>query len=185
MLDAADPTPDHLDRSPPKQQPAAAPGGEGAPPGLPWPKDTVIDHLVICVYGNAMREETLATYLATMRANSAHVADKYLDERPMMMAVDAIDWHHSGVSAPQDTLEQITLQTVQGLRAMANDVWLDILYYTSPKYKYAVLDTVARMLSDTVARYRATYPQFSGKVSLFCHALGSVIVHDLLWHQKR
>jgi len=28
-----------------------------------------------------------------MRKNSAYVAGKYMDDRPMMMAVDAIDWH--------------------------------------------------------------------------------------------
>ena len=29
------------------------------------------------------------------------------------------------------------------------------------------------------------YPKFTGKVSLFCHSLGSVIAFDLLWNQKK
>jgi hypothetical protein len=29
------------------------------------------------------------------------------------------------------------------------------------------------------------YPKFRGKVSLFCHSLGSVIAFDLLWNQEQ
>lgn len=31
----------------------------------------------------------------------------------------------------------------------------------------------------------ARYPKFTGKVSLFCHSLGSVIAFDLMWAQKK
>ena len=61
--------------------------------GCTWPRDTAIDHLLICVHGEAMTGASLTQYMQTMRKNSAYIAKKYMEERPMMMAVDAIDWH--------------------------------------------------------------------------------------------
>ena len=53
-----------------------------------------------------------------------------MEERPMMLCIDAVDWHSVVSGAPKATLEQITPGTVKAVRDMANDVCLDILYYT-------------------------------------------------------
>lgn len=154
--------------------------------GCTWPKDTVIDHLLICVHGVQLKgANTLSEYVETMRKNSAHVAGKYMDDRPMMMAVDAIDWHTLVEGVPKDTMDQIMLDSVRVIREMCDDMTRDVMYYTSSVYKYAILDAVAKLLNEKYQQYVSTYPKFTGKVSLFCHALGSVIAFDLLWNQQQ
>jgi len=151
--------------------------------GCTWPKDTVIDHLLICVNGVQIKGNALNEYVETMRKNSAYVAGKYMDDRPMMMAVDAIDWHTLVEGVPKKTMDQIMLNSVRVIRELCDDMTRDVMYYTSNVYKYAILDAVAKLLNDKYHEYVATYPKFTGKVSLFCHSLGSVITFDLLWNQ--
>ena len=154
--------------------------------GCTWPRDTVIDHLLICVNGVQLKgANTLSEYVETMRKNSAHVAGKYMDDRPMMMAVDAIDWHTLVEGVSKDTMDQIMLDSVRVIREMCDDMTRDVMYYTSSVYKYAILDAVAKLLNEKYQQYVSTYPKFTGKVSLFCHSLGSVIAFDLLWNQEQ
>ena len=194
-------TADDIDAMPAKRIPVAPlSGGKAgpsqdaeAPPqawtlqnGCTWPKDTVIDHLLICVHGVQLKgANTLSEYVETMRKNSAHVAGKYMDDRPMMMAVDAIDWHTLVEGVAKETMDQIMLDSVRMIREMCDDMTRDVMYYTSSVYKYAILDAVAKLLNEKYQQYVDTYPKFTGKVSLFCHALGSVITFDLLWNQKQ
>ena len=86
----------------------AAPKEWTAAHGCTWPRDTVIDHLLICVHGVALSGAGLEAYVCAMRKNAAHLTQKYMEERPMMVAVDAIDWHDIHLP-PEESLEQITL----------------------------------------------------------------------------
>eukprot|EP00960_Hanusia_phi_P031486 749318-Hanusia_phi.AAC.1 len=147
------------------------------------PEDALIDHLLICIHGVAVKENVLNEYLQTMRKNSDQVAKKYLEERPMTMAVDVIDWHKIVPRVPKEILSQIMLGTVRALRDMACESTYDTLYYTSPLYKYKILDAVASLLNLKYKEYVERFPKFSGKVSLFCHSLGSLIAFDLLANQ--
>ena len=147
------------------------------------PEDVLIDHLLICIHGVAVKENVLNEYLQTMRKNSEQMARKYLEERPMTMAVDVIDWHRIVPRVPKEILSQIMLGTVRALRDMASESTYDTLYYTSPLYRNKILDAVANLLNMKYKEYVAKYPKFSGKVSLFCHSLGSLIAFDLLANQ--
>jgi hypothetical protein len=86
----------------------AAPKEWTAAHGCTWPRDAAIDHLLICVHGVALSGPGLEAYVCAMRKNAAHLTQKYMEERPMMVAVDAIDWHDIHLP-PEESLEQITL----------------------------------------------------------------------------
>ena len=47
-----------------------------------------------------MTEAGLKSCVDSMRRNSEHVAKRYMEERPMLMAVDAIDWREVGTFKP-------------------------------------------------------------------------------------
>ena len=91
---------------------AAGPQGWTLQHGCTWPKDTLIDHLLICVHGVHIKGNALTEYVETMRKNSAYVAGKYMDDRPMMMAVDAIDWHTVVEGVPKEIMDKIMLNQV-------------------------------------------------------------------------
>ena len=82
-------------------------------------------------------------------------------------------------------MDLIMLDSVRVIREMCDDLTRDVMYYTSSVYKYAILDAVAQLLNAKYREYREAYPKFTGKVSLFCHALGSVIAFDLVWNQPQ
>lgn len=48
----------------------------------PWPKDAVIDHLLICVHGEAMTEAGLKSCIDSMRKNSDYVAKRLPPRQP-------------------------------------------------------------------------------------------------------
>ncbi|XP_011505031.1 PREDICTED: SEC23-interacting protein isoform X2 [Ceratosolen solmsi marchali] len=95
-----------------------------------------------------------------------------------------ISWHaalHSGIDKK---LQVITLGSIPKLRHFTNDTLLDILFYTSPTYCETIMQTVGNQLNQLYALFNERNPNFQGNVYLGGHSLGSLIVFDLLCHQK-
>jgi hypothetical protein len=101
-----------------------------------------------------------------------------------------ITWYdqvHSSNSSLMRSLNSTTLNTIPALRAIANDVILDVLLYLTPNYCYDVLENVTDQITTLYAVFKKTYPDFAskgGKASLIGHSLGSVICWDLLSLKK-
>lgn len=98
-----------------------------------------------------------------------------------------VSWHselHSEESGIDEKLKAITLESIPKLRNFANDTLLDILFYTSPIFCQSIMDTVAGTMNKVYLKYCQRNPTFNGGVSLAGHSLGSLILFDLLCHQK-
>ncbi|KAK4548998.1 hypothetical protein LTR36_008771 [Oleoguttula mirabilis] len=82
------------------------------------------------------------------------------------------------------SLDDITVEGVPAVRNLITDLALDILLYQSPAYK----DHISRIvLSECNRIYRLFMdrnPDFSGKISMIGHSLGSAIMFDLLCRQE-
>jgi phospholipase DDHD1 len=77
----------------------------------------------------------------------------------------------------------VTLSTIPALRAIANDIIVDVLLYLTPNYCYDVLISVTEQINTVYGIFTKTFPDFEsngGKASLVGHSLGSVICWDLL-----
>lgn len=95
-----------------------------------------------------------------------------------------ISWHatlHSGIDKK---LQVITLESIPKWRHFTNDTLLDILFYTSPVYCETIMQTVGTELNRLYSLFNQRNPDFCGNVYLGGHSLGSLIVFDLLCHQK-
>ncbi|CAB0038290.1 unnamed protein product, partial [Trichogramma brassicae] len=95
-----------------------------------------------------------------------------------------ISWHatlHSGIDKK---LQMITLESIPKLRHFTNDTLLDILFYTSPIYCETIMQTVGSEMNRLYDLFRSRNPEFQGSVYLGGHSLGSLIMFDLLCHQK-
>ncbi|XP_036221453.2 nascent polypeptide-associated complex subunit alpha, muscle-specific form isoform X2 [Bactrocera oleae] len=98
-----------------------------------------------------------------------------------------ISWHnhlHSEEMGIDEKLRSITLESIPKLRNFTNNTLLDVLFYTSPKYCQKIMNTVAASMNEVYSKYRERHPDFNGGVSLAGHSLGSLILFDLLCHQK-
>ena len=147
-------------------------------------KDSVIDHLLLVVHGIGTTDESLGVWVSHLRKTLEPAWQrKYLDI-PLSVAVDAVSWHDLA-RAPQETMQNITLPSIQSMRGIINDTMLDVLYYRSPVYGQKMITAVADLLNKKVALYKAGFPNFTGQVSLYCHSLGSVIAFDILNNQPR
>lgn len=97
-----------------------------------------------------------------------------------------ISWHttlHSDTGIDKK-LKAITLNSIPKLRHFTNDTLLDILFYTSPIYCQTIMQTVGNELNRLYILFKERNPDFKGKVYLGGHSLGSLIMFDLLCHQK-
>jgi hypothetical protein len=84
--------------------------------------------------------------------------------------------------SPNATMNDISLRTIPQMRAFANDTLMDVLYFMSPAHHDIIIDIVTHEMNDIVNRvYELT--NFSGKVSVMGHSLGSVITWDILANQ--
>ena len=97
-----------------------------------------------------------------------------------------IEWWdkiHNSSSVLIRSLRAVTLPTIQGLRAIANDVVFDVLMYLTPTFCEAVLTCVTTQMNDLFIAFQNVHPDFErngGKYSIIGHSLGSVIAWDLL-----
>ena len=103
-----------------------------------------------------------------------------------------IEWHEKFNSlSRQDindstnpTLRDITLNTIPYMRALANDTLLDVMYFMAPEYHQLLIDIVSEEMNLVVGKVRKYLGQdFSGKISIIGHSLGSIISWDILSNQ--
>ncbi|GLV42976.1 Phosphatidic Acid Phospholipase A1 [Carabus blaptoides fortunei] len=98
-----------------------------------------------------------------------------------------VSWHnqlHSEETGIDKKLKSITLESIPRLRDFTNDTLLDILFYTSPIYSQTIISTVGNELNRIYELFKERNPGFNGSVSLGGHSLGSLILFDILCHQK-
>lgn len=97
-----------------------------------------------------------------------------------------ISWHttlHIDTGIDKQ-LQAITLESIPKLRHFTNDTLLDILFYTSPIYCQTIMQTVGSEMNRLHALFKERNPTFDGGIYLGGHSLGSLIMFDLLCHQK-
>lgn len=98
-----------------------------------------------------------------------------------------VSWHstlHGDDTGIDEKLKSITLHSIPKLRDFTNDTLLDILFYSSPLYCQMIMQTVSKELNRIYDLFLSRNPQFKGGISLGGHSLGSLILFDLLYHQK-
>ena len=84
--------------------------------------------------------------------------------------------------SPNATMNDISLRTIPQMRAFANDTLLDVLYFMSPEHHDTIIDIVTHEMNFIVNKvYDLT--NFTGKVSIMGHSLGSIITWDILANQ--
>ncbi|KAL3923984.1 MAG: hypothetical protein SGILL_001322 [Bacillariaceae sp.] len=124
------------------------------------------------------------------QCEAAKEKEQELPNPPNRVEFLPVSWYdqvHSSSSGLMRSLNSVTLQTIPALRAIANDVILDVLLYLTPNYCYDVLENVTDQIIALYQVFLKIYPDFAsngGKSSLIGHSLGSVICWDLLSLKK-
>ncbi|PNF41924.1 Phospholipase DDHD2 [Cryptotermes secundus] len=155
-----------------------------------------IDHLLFLVHGIGpvcdLKFRTVEEVVDELRSIAlqlvrSHFRTAMEQGKVNRIEVLPISWHatlHGEDTGIDRKLKSITLSSIPKLRHFTNDTLLDILFYTSPVYCQTIMHTVGREVNRLFNLFRKRNPTFEGGVSLGGHSLGSLILFDLLCHQK-
>ncbi|XP_065074258.1 proline-rich protein 36 isoform X2 [Ochlerotatus camptorhynchus] len=155
-----------------------------------------VDHLLFMVHGIGeacdLRFRPVEEVVDEFRSISAQLVQSHYRssfDRGDIGRVEVlpISWHndlHSEESGIDKKLKAITLESIPKLRNFTNDTVLDVLFYTSPMFCQNIIDAVGNSLNRLYSLFLERNPSFTGGVSLAGHSLGSLILFDLLCHQK-
>jgi hypothetical protein len=157
-----------------------------------WSRDDFTMAPSLIEHTDNMRLSTQRRQIAEWKKKCEAAKKKNEEEPPPPDRVEflPITWYdqvHSANNALMRSLNSVTLSTIPALRAIANDVILDVLLYLTPNYCYDVLENVTDQITALYGVFLKTYPDFAssgGKSSLIGHSLGSVICWDLLSIKK-
>ncbi|XP_071570229.1 uncharacterized protein [Temnothorax nylanderi] len=154
-----------------------------------------VDHLLFLVHGIGsvcdLKFRTVEEVVEEFRSISFQLVQSHYRtacEQGVVNRIEVlpISWHttlHSDTGIDKK-LQAITLESIPKLRHFTNDTLLDILFYTSPIYCQTIMQTVGSEMNRLHALFKERNPIFDGGVYLGGHSLGSLIMFDLLCHQK-
>ncbi|XP_043520205.1 SEC23-interacting protein-like isoform X2 [Frieseomelitta varia] len=155
-----------------------------------------VDHVLFLVHGIGsvcdLKFRTVEEVVDEFRNISLQLVQSHYRTASEQRIVNRIEvlpisWHttlHSEDTGIDKKLQAITLDSIPKLRHFTNDTLLDILFYTSPVYCQTIMETVGNELNRLYALFKKRNPDFSGGIYLGGHSLGSLILFDLLCHQK-
>nr|CAD7400533.1 unnamed protein product [Timema cristinae] len=155
-----------------------------------------VDHVLFLVHGIGSVcdlkfrkvEEVVDEFRSlSLQLVQSHFRSSYDLGRVSRIEVLPVSWHatlHGEATGIDRKLKSITLRSIPKLRHFTNDTLLDILFYTSPVYCQTIMQTVGSELNRLYNLFLNRNPNFQGGVSLGGHSLGSLILFDLLYHQK-
>ncbi|XP_076658889.1 uncharacterized protein LOC143362526 isoform X2 [Halictus rubicundus] len=155
-----------------------------------------VDHLLFLVHGIGsvcdLKFRTVEEVVDEFRSIALQLVQSHYRTASEQRVVNRIEllpvsWHttlHSEDTGIDKKLQAITLTSIPKLRYFTNDTLLDILFYTSPVYCQTIMQTVGSEINRLYTLFKDRNPDFDGGVYLGGHSLGSLILFDLLCHQK-
>lgn len=124
-------------------------------------------------------------YPSRIRETSRKLIDSYFpDVRASGHQIEflPVEWR-SSLRLDGNIVDSITLENLTRLRTFLNWTFMDIMYYSSPLYRYEINQSLRRELNRLYCLFCERHPYFEpqgGKVSIMAHSLGCVIAYDLI-----
>ncbi|GAB4839531.1 hypothetical protein Ancab_029057 [Ancistrocladus abbreviatus] len=148
-----------------------------------------VQHLVFMVHGIGQRLEksNLVDDVSNFREVTSILAEQHLTSYQrgvQRVLLIPCQWRKGLKLSSESAVENITLDGVRGLRTTLSATVHDVLYYMSPIYCQAIIDSVSNQLNWLYLKFLKRNPGYDGKVSLYGHSLGSVLSYDILCHQE-
>ncbi|OQR87992.1 hypothetical protein ACHHYP_07718 [Achlya hypogyna] len=157
----------------------------------------VVDHVVFVVHGigetyckKRLAHGTIIDQCHVLRASTESLLASHYASAATGHSVDflPVDWSDVLGDMGDDVhalLHRIALDSMPFVRQLTNELLSDILLYTSRQA--AVLAYVTKYMNARyeyrTLLYKANHPEFTGRVSILGHSLGSIITYDLLAKQ--
>nr|XP_039248679.1 phospholipase DDHD1-like [Styela clava] len=140
-----------------------------------------VEHLVFVVHGIGAKSDRhkIVRNTNAFRVTCDRVAAKHFAHYTGRVEFLPVEWR-SKLVLDDGIVDILTPKKGQGLRQFLNNNAMDILYYTSPLYRAEIVNGLHRELLRLHRMFMERNPDFAGKISIFAHSLGSVIMHDIM-----
>ncbi|XP_071505435.1 phospholipase DDHD1-like [Diadema antillarum] len=162
--------------------------------GYPTPaslddKPPPISHLVFVVHGvgHVMDKKAIIKNCSDLRKGAAKAILKHLPDLVSSASTQRVEFlpveWRSSLKLDNGMVSAVTPQKLKGLRYVLNSTGMDVLYYTSPLYRSEIIKCVQSEVNDLYEEFRQRNEGFEpngGKISVFSHSLGSVIMYDII-----
>ncbi|TMW60861.1 hypothetical protein Poli38472_000903 [Pythium oligandrum] len=104
---------------------------------------------------------------------------------PVALELQSVEWHEElhEPTGVDNVFDLICPDGSSGIRDFNKQTFMDLLYYASPHFGQLVVDTVTNQLNQKYHTFMDEHPGWDGKVSIFAHSLGTVIIYDILTHK--
>ncbi|XP_069823844.1 SEC23-interacting protein [Dendropsophus ebraccatus] len=153
------------------------------------------DHLVFMVHGIGpvcdLRFRSIVECVDDFRAVSLKLLQSHFKKSVDEGKVHRVEflpvhWHsalHGDATGVDRHIKKITLPSIGRLRHFTNETLLDVLFYNSPTYCQTIVDKVSLEMNRLYELFMSRNPDFTGRVSVAGHSLGSLILFDVLSNQ--
>ncbi|KAJ4881271.1 Phospholipase SGR2 [Raphanus sativus] len=147
-----------------------------------------VRHLVFMVHGIGQKGEksNLVDDVGNFRQITAGLGERHLSSHQLgtqRLLFIPCQWRKGLKLSGEAAVDKCTLDGVRGLREMLSATVHDVLYYMSPIYCQAIIDSVSNQLNKLYLKFIKRNPDYDGKISIYGHSLGSVLSYDILCHQ--
>uniref|UniRef100_A0A1J3HS01 Phospholipase SGR2 n=1 Tax=Noccaea caerulescens TaxID=107243 RepID=A0A1J3HS01_NOCCA len=147
-----------------------------------------VRHLVFMVHGIGQKVEksNLVDDVGNFRQITAALGERHLTSHQrgtQRVLFIPCQWRKGLKLSGEAAVDKCTLDGVRRLREMLSATVHDVLYYMSPIYCQAIIDSVSNQLNRLFLKFLKRNPGYDGKVSIYGHSLGSVLSYDILCHQ--
>ncbi|KAJ0233122.1 Phospholipase SGR2 [Hirschfeldia incana] len=147
-----------------------------------------VRHLVFMVHGIGQKGEksNLVDDVGNFRQITAGLGERHLTSHQLgtqRLLFIPCQWRKGLKLSGEAAVDKCTLDGVRRLREMLSATVHDVLYYMSPIYCQAIIDSVSNQLNKLYLKFIKRNPDYDGKISIYGHSLGSVLSYDILCHQ--
>lgn len=140
-----------------------------------------VKHLVFVVHGIGAKPDRHKIVRNTneFRIACERVVAKHFTHYIERVEFLPVEWR-SKLALDDTLVDTLTPKKGQGVRQFLNNNLMDIMYYTSLRYRGEIVQALRNEISRLHYMFIERNPEFSGKISIFAHSLGSVIMHDIM-----
>ncbi|ORZ18436.1 DDHD domain-domain-containing protein [Absidia repens] len=122
--------------------------------------------------------------METIRKTISEVLQARMPDSDIRIQLIPIEWHKHIHEQTDGCLENISLQSIPGMRLISNDYMMDALYYLAKDRQQSIITHVTQTFNDTYHEFIDMHPTFEGNIGIFGYSLGGLITWDILAHQR-
>ena len=142
-----------------------------------------VDGVLFLVAGVGTDSNWLTSNTRRLEESVAEVMEQVYPDVDFRTEILSIEWRSALTSLDVHKKLAATapkLEDVNPLREFMSSRVIDYIYYTHARYRRHILRSVSSKLNASWKDFCGRRPGFNGKVSVFSHSLGSVLMYDLL-----